>query len=221
MEYLEGMKINQIKEEDYETFAKLVVKFGIVTTVVHGITHGDLHSGNILFIKDKDKNKDNKSTPPYSYKIGVLDFGIIYKVGQQYKGLMFDVFTQFFEKPPREIAEQLLNSGIIEPHGVLQKIPRDDYNNILSFTEEIIAETINSSKKANQIQIYKFMSKFKEYLSKDELMNIGIKPSDDFIKSQLVLAMSHGVTLTLCKDEFITLMDKVINELFHMNILFD
>ena len=65
------------------------------------------------------------------------------------------------------------------------------------------------------------MSKFKEYLSKDELMNIGIKPSDDFVKSQLVLAMSHGVTLTLCKDEFITLMDKVINELFHMNILFD
>lgn len=212
MEFIEGIKVNQIKPDDYEPFAKLVIKFGIVTTIIHGVTHGDLHSGNILFIKDVHDNK-------YPYKLGVIDFGIIYNVGSEYKGLLFDIFTQLFENPPRESAEKLLNSGIIDPPGILQKIPKEDYNNIISFTEEIIAETINSSKKANQIQIYKFVSKLKEYLSKEELCNIGIKPSDDFVKSQLVLAMSHGVTLTLCRNDFITLMDKVINELFHTNML--
>lgn len=212
MDFIEGIKINQIKEEDYEPFAKLVVKFGIVTTIVHGVTHGDLHSGNILFIKD---SKDTK----YPHKIGVIDFGIIYNVDSQYRGLLFDIFTQIFEKSSRETAEKLLNSGLIEPPGILQKIPRKDYDNILSFTEEIISETINTSKKANQIQIYKFLFKFKEYLSKDELSNIGIRPSDDFVKSQLVLAMSHGVTLKLCKNNFITLIDKVINELFDTEML--
>jgi predicted unusual protein kinase regulating ubiquinone biosynthesis (AarF/ABC1/UbiB family) len=214
MEYIEGMKINQIKEEDYESFAKLVIKFGLVTTLLHGVTHGDLHSGNILFIKDCTDTK-------HLYKIGVIDFGIIYEVGSQYKGLLFDIFTQMFEKSPRESAEKLLNSGIIDPPGILQQIPKDDYNHIVSFTEEIISDIINSSKKANQIQLYKFVSKLKEYLAKDELCNIGIKPSDDFVKSQLVLAMSHGVTLTLCKDDYITLMDKVINEMFKINILFN
>jgi predicted unusual protein kinase regulating ubiquinone biosynthesis (AarF/ABC1/UbiB family) len=214
MERIEGIKINQIKEEDYEQFAKLVVKFGIVTTILHGVTHGDLHSGNILFIKDYNDSK-------YSYKIGVIDFGIIYEVSSQHKGLLFDIVTQLFEKTPRESAEKLLNSGMVEPPGILQKIPKEDYNNILSFTSDMINETIHSSKKANQIQIYKFLSKFKEYLSKDELCNIGIRPSDDFVKSQLVLAMSHGVTLTLCKDNFITLMDKVINELFNTKIIFN
>jgi len=58
-------------------------------------------------------------------------------------------------------------------------------------------------------------------LSKDELANLGIRPSDDFVKAQLVLAMSHGVTLTLCKEDFITLMDKVINELFHTKMLLE
>lgn len=212
MEFIPGMKINQIKEEDYEPFAKLVVKFGIVTTIIHGVTHGDLHGGNILFIKDRTDTK-------YPHKIGVIDFGIIYDVGGQYKVMLFDIFTQMFEKTPRETAEKILNSGIIDPPGILQQIPQNDYNNILTFTEEIINDTINSSKKANQIQIYKFISKLKEYLSKDELANIGIKPSDDFVKSQLVLAMSHGVTLTLCKDDFITLMDRVINELFHTDML--
>jgi predicted unusual protein kinase regulating ubiquinone biosynthesis (AarF/ABC1/UbiB family) len=212
MDYIQGIKINEIKEEDYDGFAKLVVKFGIVTTILHGVTHGDLHSGNILFIKDKND-------PKYPYKIGVIDFGIIYNINSQYKGFLFDIFTQLFEKTPRESAEKFLNSGIVDPPGILQQISKEDYDNILSFTEEIMNETINSSKKANQLQIYKFVSKFKEYLSKDELCNIGIRPSDHFVKSQLVLAMSHGVTLTLCKNDFITLLDKVINELFHTDII--
>ena len=72
---------------------------------------------------------------------------------------------------------------------------------------------------ANQVQFYKFLSKLKEYLSNSNLKNIGIRPSDNFVKSQLVLAMSHGVTLTLCDEDFTTLADKVINELFHTNMV--
>lgn len=212
MEYIQGIKINQIKEEDYEGFAKSVVKFGLVTTIVHGLTHGDLHSGNILFIKD---DKDTK----YPYKIGVIDFGIIYNVKSQYKELIFDIFSNLFDRTPRESAIKLLNSGIINPPGIMEQIPKSDYNNILDFTEEILNETIHLSKMANQIQIYKFLSKFKEYLSKKELMNLGITPSDDFVKSQLVLAMAHGVTLILCKGDFISLMDKCLNELFNTQII--
>ena len=213
MEYIEGLKINQIKEEDYEGFAKQVVKFGLVTTVVHGITHGDLHSGNVLFIK-------NESDKKYPYKIGVIDFGIIYNVESKYKGVLFDIFTNLSDLEPKEAAEKLLNSGIIDPPCILEHIPKEDYNNIVNFTGKIIFETIYESKKANQVQIYRFLSELKQYLSKKELENIGIRPSDNFVKSQLVLAMAHGVTLTLCKGDFITLMDKCLNELFQIQMLF-
>jgi predicted unusual protein kinase regulating ubiquinone biosynthesis (AarF/ABC1/UbiB family) len=212
MEYIDGVKINQIKPDDYEDFAKLVVKFGLVTTIIHGVTHGDLHGGNILFIKD---DKDKK----YPHKIGVIDFGIIYNVESKYKGLLFDFFTKLFEMSSVESAEKLLNSGIIDPPGILTQIPKQDYDAIVNFTSSIIFETIHESKQANQMQIYKFLSKLKEYLSKKELVNLGIRPSDDFVKSQLVLAMAHGVTLTLCKGDYITLMDKCINELFHTQML--
>ena len=212
MEFIEGIKINQIEEKDYDGFAKLVVKFGLVTTIVHGVTHGDLHSGNVLFIKDE---KDVK----YPYKLGVIDFGIIYDVNSQYKELMFDIFTNLMDRPARESAVKFLNSGIIEPQHILRQIPQSDYDNIVDFAEEIIKETIHSSKMANQIQIYKFLSKLKEYLSKREMMDLGIRLSDDFVKSQLVLAMAHGITLTLCKGDFITLMDKCLNELFHTQML--
>jgi predicted unusual protein kinase regulating ubiquinone biosynthesis (AarF/ABC1/UbiB family) len=212
MDYIEGIKINQIKEEDYEGFAKLVVKFGLVTTIVHGVTHGDLHSGNVLFIKD---SKDVK----YPHKIGVIDFGIIYNVNTKYKGVLFDIFTKLFDMPPRECAEKLLHSGIIEPPEILNQIPKADYESILHFTTDIISDTIHGSKQANQMQVYKFLSTLKDYLSKKELMNLGIRPGDDFVKSQLVMAMAHGVTLSLCKGDYINLMDKCLNELFHTQMI--
>ena len=214
MDFIEGIKINEIQKEDYEGFAKQVIKFGFVTSIVYGVTHGDLHGGNILFIKDKNDEK-------YPYKIGVIDFGIIYKLESKYKDLVFEILTQIFDLPPRESSIKLLNSGIIDPPNILQQIPKDDYENIIAFTSEIIDETVNSSKKANQIQIYKFISKLKEYLSNSVLSKIGIRPSDNFVKTQLVLAMSHGVTLTLCNDDFISLADKVINELFHTNMIIE
>lgn len=208
MNYIDGMKLGQISTDDYESFAKLVVKFGLVTSMIHGVTHGDLHGGNILFIRDMNDCK----TP---HKIGVIDFGIIYEIHPKYKSMMFDIFTQFIDAPPRESAEKILCSGIIEPPDVLRQIPTSDYIAIVDFTETIITDVISSSRGANQIHIYRFLHQLKEYLSKESLRNLGIRPSDDFVKSQLVLAMAHGVTLTLCKDNFIGLMDTSLNELFH------
>lgn len=212
MEYIDGVKINQIKEADYEGFAKQVMKFGFVTTIVHGVTHGDLHGGNILFIKDE---KDDR----YKHKIGVIDFGIIYELDANYKGLLFDVLTNMFTTDPKESAIKMLNSGIIDPPDILNQIPKKNYDAIIEFTTNIVNETISKSKQANQIQIYKFLSALKDYLNNSEIANIGIRPSDNFIKTQLVLAMSQGVTLTLCRDDFMTLADKVINELFHTHMI--
>jgi predicted unusual protein kinase regulating ubiquinone biosynthesis (AarF/ABC1/UbiB family) len=213
MEYIDGIKLNQIEEADYEGFAKQVMKFGFVTTIVHGVTHGDLHGGNILFIKDNDEEK-------HKYKIGVIDFGIIYDLDDTFKGLLFDVITNMFTAEPTESAIKILQSGLIDPPNILSQIPKKHYDNIIKFTSNIIQDTIYTSKKMNQIQIYQFLSTLKDYLSDSEIANIGIRPSDNFIKTQLVLAMSHGVTLTLCKGDFASLADKVLNELFHTNMVF-
>lgn len=207
MEFIEGIKINQIKEEDYNGFAKSIMKLGFVTTIIHGFAHGDLHGGNILFIKDDTSEK-------HKYKLGVIDFGIMYELDSTFKETLFNIFTQMFELPSRETAIQLLNSGILKPCGVIESLPKNHRENIIIFTTEIIEETIHKSKSANQIQLYKFLHKLTNYLCNSEIANIGIKPSDNLVKTQLVLAMSHGVTLTLCKDEFSLLADQVINELF-------
>lgn len=212
MEFIDGIKINEIKKEDYENFAKQVLKFGFVTTILHGFTHGDLHGGNLLFIKDENDEK-------YKYKVGVIDFGIIYELDEEYRNFSFELLTKMFETSPRDTAIKLFNSSLLDPPGIFGQIPKNHQENIINFTSQIIEETINTSKKANQLQIYKFLYKFRDYLNNSEISNIGIRPSNNFIKTQLVLAMSHGITLTLCKEDYINIADKVINELFHINMI--
>jgi len=214
MEYIDGLKINQLDEIDYQGFSKQVLKFGLVSTIVHGVAHGDLHSGNILFIKDENDEK-------YPHKIGLIDFGIIFEIDNLYKEALFDILTHIFERTPRETIILLLNSVIVkEPH-IIKNIPEKYYESIVNIGVEIFTDGINNRTNINQIHLYKFLSKIKEYLNKKELMDLGIQPSDNFVKMQLALSMTHGVTLTLCQNNFVKLIDDVLNELFHTKMLED
>lgn len=212
MDYIEGLPINRIDKNDYEEFAKQVLKFGFVTTLLHGFTHGDLHSGNILFIKDEFDKK-------YNYKIGILDFGIMYNVEVKQKEMLFDILTDLFNIEPDIIAERILLCGFVEPIDVIKNMPREHYQGIVKIISKIVEDVIISSRNVNQLQIYKFIHDLKTYLTKNDILDLGIRLSDSFVRTQLVLAMAHGVTLTLCKNNYMELADKVLNELFHTNIM--
>ena len=212
MDYINGMPINKVDELDYVPFAKQVLKFGLVTTLIHGVSHGDLHSGNVLFIKDETDEK-------YKYKLGVLDFGIIYEADTDFKQSLLEFASEMLTTPVEELAKKVLNTGLIEPLEIIQNLPSEHYNNIVKIVGDILYETIHKSKEANQLKIYHFLTTFHSYMSRNELLELGLKPSEQFVKTQLALAMSHGITLTLCKDNYISLTDQVINELFHTKIL--
>ena len=212
MEYINGVKITEIREEDYDGFAKQVLKLGVVTTLIHGFAHGDLHGGNILFIKDADDEK-------YKYKLGIIDFGIVYNIDPEYRHLLFEVATKALDTPAIEMATKLLNSSMIEPPNIFQQIPAVHRDNIIQFTSKILDETIHQSKQACQTQVYRFLKMITEYLNTSDIADIGIRPSDNLIKTQMVLAMAHGVTMTLCRGDFVPFAEKVMNELFHTDII--
>ena len=212
MEYINGVTISNVKEEDYEGFAKQVLKFGFVSTFIHGISHGDLHSGNILFIKDED-------SPTHKHKIGLLDFGIIYEINQEFKQKFLEVLMDLFTMPSEEIAIKMFHSGLIEPLEVINNLPKVHYDNIISMLSSIINDTINVTKRVNHVKMYEFIYNLNKYINSNNMVKLGIRPSDNLLKIQLALTMAHGITIKLCKDDYLPLADKVIDELFHTNIL--
>jgi predicted unusual protein kinase regulating ubiquinone biosynthesis (AarF/ABC1/UbiB family) len=208
MEYISGVHISKLEESDYEPFAKLVVKYGVVSSFMNGFGHGDLHAGNILFIKNGD-----------NYKLGLIDFGIVLEIHEDVRDKFMGIFYDFFNKPPLEISNDFL-SCFVEPKKVFQKLPKKHKETLVQMTEKIIENVIHGSKTANQSKLFEFIIHFNDYLSHNDLKKHGLYFNDDFIKMQMGLAMAQGVCLCLCKNNYIEIANQVSNEMFHNDIFF-
>ena len=213
MEYIQGEHISRIDAIDYETYAKLIIKYGFVSLLITGITHGDLHGGNIIFIKNAESVTDLPT-----YQIGVIDFGIVLKINPTIKNVFLEIFSELFTKSSIEIATELLNI-IIEPKDVWSSIPKTHSENITQVTANIIEHTIHNGKGATQIKIYEFLEKFNNYVNDHNLTAYGLCIGDNFVKMQLVLAMSHGLCLCLCKHNYLEVANDVLNTMFHTDLL--
>ena len=210
MEYISGVPISKLEESDYEPFAKLVVKYGVVSCFINGFGHGDLHAGNILFIKNGERD----------YKLGLIDFGIVLEIDEKVRDKFLDIFYDFYNKPPIEISNDFL-SCFVEPREVFEHLPSHYKDSLVQMTEKIIENVIHGSKTANQSKLFEFIIHFNDYLSNNDLKKYGLYFNDDFIKMQMGLAMAHGVCLCLCKNNYIEIANQVSNEMFHNDIFFE
>jgi len=210
MERLYGDKIGEVDEKDQLEFAKHVVRFGAVTTIIHGLTHGDLHPGNILFIKDP-------LDATYKHKIGIIDFGIVYEIDKEFQEKMVDLYSNLFTRTHQEVASSILYSGCLEPVDVIAQLPKVHSDNLIRIMSEILDNVMNHSA-ANELEVFDVLIQIDSYLRKNNLFKLGIRPSNNFVKAQLALAMSQGVTLTLSKEKFISVVEMVVNEVFHTEL---
>jgi predicted unusual protein kinase regulating ubiquinone biosynthesis (AarF/ABC1/UbiB family) len=223
MEFIEGKTIQEIEKEDYDIYAKLLLKFGFVTSMIHGFAHGDLHAGNILFIKDKKIDSQLKQEEEqFIYKLGILDFGIMFQINESFKNIILEITCDLFQSPIEETAKKILESGLIlQPLSVIQKISEPNKLPLLNIIIFTLNESLDKNKEVTQIQIYKFINNLYNQFKELSISSFNLYLSDDFIKTQLVIAMVHGITMKLCKDNYIDLADKVIKELFHTDLLLD
>ena len=213
MEYIDGMKISEVLEEDYDSFANILLKFGFITSLIHGFSHGDLHPGNILFIKDY---KDQK----YKYKLGILDFGIMYQINEYFKNVVLEITCDLFTAPVIKTANRMLETGlIIQPLHKIEKLTDIEREKILNIFIFALKECIVEKKHVNQVRIYEFIFNLHSYLEKSSLHSFGLYLSDDFVKTQLVIGMVHGVVMKLCKDNYTELAETIIQDLFHTDLL--
>ena len=179
---------------------------------MNGLCHGDLHVGNILFIKD-----DND--PKYKYKIGILDFGIIYEI-DKLKNTFYYIFANMCSAPPKEIAQNLLLSGIVEPVDCIKKLSQYHSDNIVNILTNFINNTIHVSKHFSQVNTLKSISELNDYIVNNNLTVNGfnIRPCDDLIKFQVIFSMLYGVIFKLCGQEYIEITNKVMIDLFHIDV---
>jgi predicted unusual protein kinase regulating ubiquinone biosynthesis (AarF/ABC1/UbiB family) len=211
MEYIKGATLQVVDPVDYNEYSKQLIKFVFVTMLMNGLCHGDLHVGNILFIKDENDKK-------YKYKIGILDFGIIYEIDKM-KDAFYYIFANMCSVSPEEMAQKLLLSGLIEPVECISKLSPNHYNRILAILTNFINDTFYVSKHFSQINIFKSLNELNDYIVNNNLMvnDLSVRPCDDLLKFQVVFTMLYSVILKLCGEKYIETSNKVMIELFHID----
>ena len=88
--------------------------------------------------------------------------------------------------------------------------------NIIS---EFANNSVNVHNNINQFEVYKFLKDLNTYIEKincdQKQGQIKLKPSDDFVKVQVLFGMLHGVILKLCDGKYVQMANNVLNELFN------
>jgi predicted unusual protein kinase regulating ubiquinone biosynthesis (AarF/ABC1/UbiB family) len=212
MEFIEGQKMMGVLSEDIVPFAKLYLKFGLTTILIHGLSHADLHYGNVLFRKQDGK-----------HQIVVLDFGIVYEIESHLRNKLLDVFMDFFQDSSEMTSQKLLYSGLLEPMEKINNIPKIHRENIIDIISSLFVKEINEKQQHKiHINIYKTITELKEYVETHQLNLLGIYPSDTLIKIQVALAMNDSIFSCINQHiDYLELVDTVISEIFHLDTLLE
>jgi len=81
MDFIEGKDINKLSNEEKYKYAKIIGNINFMAAFFYGIGHSDMHSGNIMFLEDK---------------IGLIDFGIGYKIGKLEQDAIYYFYKYLF-----------------------------------------------------------------------------------------------------------------------------
>ena len=53
MDYIKGDRLVDILPEDKEIYCEILAKFSIKCIFFDGVYHGDMHQGNLIFLKNE------------------------------------------------------------------------------------------------------------------------------------------------------------------------
>tara|TARA_Y100000816_G_scaffold289836_1_gene277155 strand:+ start:19420 stop:20655 length:1236 start_codon:yes stop_codon:yes gene_type:complete len=221
MTRLPGVPLSEVKKEDYPGFCKALIKHGFCSMLVHGITHGDFHPGNVLFIK----NEPSQESLHAKYQVGVIDFGLVIEISEKMRQAILFAGTKY-RNPNRskKIIYKYLDAAI-DPPNILETLKQDTYtkdilSHLATMVKEVGQDTINCSCASH---LFKGFEKVNDMMMTEEFRNRNVTMTDDFVKLQVAMSMSNGVAMELLgpNENYSTYMDTTLGELFHFDLIQD
>jgi ubiquinone biosynthesis protein len=207
MERIFGKTITQIDADDKDIYALLLAKFNFKSVFYDAIYHGDFHPGNVFFLKedkvknvhsDDDDDDDDDDGTPYTYKLGIIDFGIIGTLTRELQNVIYSLFHNLYEKNHIGVANCMIDN-LIEPKDILTSESKKELVEIISSYSETHFGKDN----------YKFLDAEDMIIINKILCKYGVQFSKEFCKVELSFAISDSVCKLLSNKT--TYIDQLLN----------
>jgi predicted unusual protein kinase regulating ubiquinone biosynthesis (AarF/ABC1/UbiB family) len=195
MDYIEGVRLENVEAEDRDKYSKILSKFNIKSVFYDSIYHADLHSGNIIFMKESQGTNTNTNTnTPHTLKIGIIDYGIIGKLTREEQNIFFNFFKILVSRNYEKLAKYIVEH-LSEPIEKGEKGEKCDKLNekLIKDVYDVCYHTLS----VKQI----FFGGEEIYEVNKILKTQNLTFSKFFCRIELAIAISENVCNSLCKDK--------------------
>ena len=214
MEKIEGNRIENILSEDKHEYSKILSRFNLKCVFYDAIYHADLHSGNVIFMKEyhsfKDEN-NNMTTEPV-LKIGIIDYGIIGTMTREEQNIFFTFFKILVSKDHKELSIFITENLSEKIDKSLLDISEGDKNILVNKISTICCAVLESDSK--------FFGGEEIYEINKILKTQNLQFSKFFCRVELAIAISENVCNSLATNSsYIEQMMIAFNDIFGDDIL--
>lgn len=204
MDFIEGDRIECVLPEDKRYYAKNILKI-LFLSVLSGVIHGDLHSGNLLFMKTNLNSK----------KICLLDFGIVVHLNKITHSSLLNVIQNLYDLDSKILSIDLLKI-IITNTDILNNINLIKHQtNLLDILVVMLDEIKNKNNRYNIFKYFDCMNEIREYILIHQLYKHNIDLNDEFYKLNVIFGMGSSIINRLCDTDLFILINEVCKEMFH------
>lgn len=195
MDYLEGRKLNEISDEEKEVYCLQLAKFGIKCILYNRVYHGDLHPGNILFMKDESG----------VLRLGIIDFGIIGELTREEQNFYYKILKIMSNSSTYIELATIVVNNLIEPKNTIASLSTNKYDKLLSDLVVILTKSISVNSSFEASVIYEINRLLRSY-------NVALSKS--FCKIQLCMAVSDSVVNKLSnKTTYLDNVKKIVSNI--------
>jgi predicted unusual protein kinase regulating ubiquinone biosynthesis (AarF/ABC1/UbiB family) len=202
MDKLEGNRIENILHEDKHEYSKILSRFNLKCVFYDAIYHADLHSGNVIFMKE------NSTTEPKSIlKIGIIDYGIIGTMTREEQNIFFNFFKILVSRDHKELSK-FITESLSEKIDKSKPDISEGYRNILINQISTICSKVLENDK-------KFFGGEEIYEINKILKTQNLQFSKFFCRVELAIAISENVCNSLATNSsYIEQMMIAFNDIF-------
>jgi len=197
MDYIDGRKLDEISQAEKETYCTQLAQFGIKCILYNRVYHGDLHPGNILFLKDELGNK----------RLGIIDFGIMGELTREEQNYYYILLTTMNDSTDYVDVATLVLDGLVQPKQRIESLSPEAKSNMAMCLADIFHNACNVKRSIDTKDIYNITKILRSH-------NLTLTKS--FCKIQLCMAVADSVIRNLSDTS--TYLDNIKQVVSDMNI---
>ena len=220
MEHLPGVHMNDVSNFDKVQYRDLILKYFFASSMVHNKFHGDLHSGNVLFIDNGSQSEVDTAIGKPQYQLGIIDFGIVMHFPKTVTDTLFYIFEhQQNPKMNASISREYLDN-FIHPSNMMDLLTDEEADAIMESTGCVARAVFQEGVLLDQVHFYKIFKGISDNLSSEFVKKHNVRTSDGLIKLEVAVSMCMSLVAYVTTGDPNTHLKRVFDEMFHCDLMF-